>query len=184
MKASPSLPVRVIEPMPPEFTSPLPARLRATLGLLGLLLAGTACGPKIGDPCENAFECSPLARDRECDASYMYESKGECTIWGCSLGGCPDEAACVTVFPTAFLSGRCQAQSQEAACGLNELCLPDGICADARLGRSSCRLICEDDSDCRAGYRCQAAGTNGLYLSPKAGSFVWEGSGASICVPE
>lgn len=154
------------------------------LVLLGLALTVPACGPQIGDPCENSFECSPLARDRECDASYMYESKGECTIWGCSDGGCPPEAACVTVFPTAFLPARCGPQGQDARCGLSELCLPDGICADARLGRSSCRLLCEDDSDCRAGYRCQATGTNGLYLSPEPGSFEWKGSGASICVPK
>lgn len=156
----------------------------AKLTIVGLGLVLSACGPRIGDPCENSYECAPLTRDRYCDSSFMYERKGECTIWGCASGGCPDEAVCVTVFPTAFLSQRCDPQKKTAQCGIDELCLPDGICADGRLGRSSCRLLCDNDGDCRPGYRCSAAGQNGLYVSPKPDSFVWKGDGASICVPK
>lgn len=152
--------------------------------MLGLSLSSAACGPRIGDPCENSYECAPLTRDRYCDASFMFQNKGECTIWGCASGGCPNEAACVTVFPAPFLSERCDPKATGERCGVDELCLPDGICADARLGRSSCRLICEDDADCREGYRCAATGQNGLYISPKPDSMIWEGVGESICVPK
>lgn len=152
---------------------------------LGLLCLGiVACGPEIGDPCENSYECAPLTRDRYCDSSYMVSEKGECTIWGCASGGCPNEAACVTVFPAAFLNERCDPKASGVQCGIDEICLPDGICANSRLGRSSCRLICDKDSDCREGYRCAPTGQMGLYISPSPGSFVWEGVGASICVPK
>lgn len=167
-----------------SFLIKLGRRLVTRLSIVALCTGTMACGPKIGDPCENAYECAPLTRDRYCDASYMVGSKGECTIWGCAQGGCPDEAACVTVFPTVFLSQRCDPKASGVRCGVDEICLPDGICADARLGRASCRLICEKDEDCREGYRCMTTGKMGLYVSPKPGAFVWDGVGASICVPK
>lgn len=165
----------------PSAASPLTALL-VLLGIpFGLSLC--ACGPKIGDPCENSYECSPQGRDRHCDASFMYKDKGECTIWGCASGGCPDEATCVTVFDTTFATQRCDPRSTGERCGIDQVCLPDGVCAHARQGRSSCRLTCLSEEDCREGYRCVEAGTKGLYVSPDPDDFIWEGVGASVCVP-
>ncbi|MEM7118204.1 MAG: hypothetical protein AAF614_37600, partial [Chloroflexota bacterium] len=39
-------------------------------------------------------------------------------------------------------------------CGSNEVCLPEGLCADEVTARTSCRRKCSRASDCRAGYEC------------------------------
>ena len=58
---------------------------------------------------------------------------GYCTISGCEKGTCPDEAVCVAFRPE-----------------------PD------RLSNSWCMASCDDNSDCRDGYRCRRAEQLGM----------------------
>ena len=58
----------------------------AALALGLAALSSTACGAKIGDPCERAFDCS-VTQNRQCDVSNADRdpnNEGECTIESCS----------------------------------------------------------------------------------------------------
>jgi hypothetical protein len=58
---------------------------------------------------------------------------GYCTVSGCEKGTCPDEAVCVNFRPQ-----------------------PE------RLSNSWCMASCDDDGDCRGGYRCRRAEQLGM----------------------
>jgi hypothetical protein len=90
------------------------------------VLAG--CSPKIGDKCTVSTDCS-VQGDRLCDPT---QPGGYCTIFNCEPNKCPDEAVCV-----AF---------NEASCSSPAL--------SRRFQRTFCMLVCQSDSDCRAGYQC------------------------------
>jgi hypothetical protein len=169
------------------------------LTLLAALLALIAgCRDKIGDPCRRAFDCSPRG-DRLCDLSnapFDPQGKGECTIEGCSHGACPREAVCVKVYSSMFLSVACDPEREDLEpidadapelglvdeCDPQEVCLPEGLCADELTARTSCRLECKKDSDCRGNYECVETGTGGVYVAPDPAD-PGGSSTARICVP-
>ncbi|MCY0988387.1 hypothetical protein OV203_14740 [Nannocystis sp. ILAH1] len=119
--------------------------------------------------------------------------KGECTIEGCTPGSCPKEGACIQVFNTEFLSVACDPDCEDRRpvgpddklspddpqykcrelddptiynrCTDQELCLPEGLCADLLSARISCRKECNSDRGCRDGYECRETGSNGVYVA-------------------
>ena len=121
----------------------LAARLRgwcgARAGTAGLVLSGafvsvaglSGCTPSIGDGCLISTDCSTRG-DRVCDTS---QPAGYCTVLGCRADSCPDDAACVLF------------EARVPGCG------PDGRDL-SRVGRSLCVKTCDEDTDCRSGYRC------------------------------
>lgn len=165
-----------------------------------LLALVSACQAKIGDDCERSTDCS-LRGERICDLSNRVNGvgarsdngRGECTIEGCGRGTCPDEAACVRVYGSDFLSTSCEPTREDIAiacdpdeetcpadciqassgglltcpprndCQPNEVCLPEGLCADEITSRTSCRRKCKNDGECRAGYECRRTGSDGVY---------------------
>jgi hypothetical protein len=144
----------------------MPALMRDRLVLLvwlvWLAVLG-ACGNEIGDACFSSFDCSPDG-DRVCvDASANLE--GYCTIQGCDVSTCPDEAVCIRFFTGAFDNRACDAtQTDDLACSDDELCALGGDDSTAALegrcvARSSevrfCMRTCGSDGDCRDGYECR-----------------------------
>jgi hypothetical protein len=134
--------------------------------------------------------------------------KGECTVEGCGFDTCPKEAACVKVYGSDFLSVACDPDREDIAtacdaddpgcvcnvdgdcaypplddCDANEVCLPEGLCADEITARTSCRRECSDDDDCRAGYECVRTGSRGIYRAPDPKRPNDEGQ-VKICTPE
>jgi hypothetical protein len=129
------------------------------LGLLGLGLLGTGCGNQIGDACFLAIDCSPNG-DRICiDATANTE--GYCTIQGCDLTTCPDEAVCVRFFAGAFAGTACDHGQESSSdpnvrkCSLDETCSVAGVCVARSSETRFCMLACGSDSDCRDGYECR-----------------------------
>jgi hypothetical protein len=98
---------------------------------LSALLVAAGCKPEIGDECQVSTDCSNVG-DRLCDTT---QPGGYCTIFNCEPGTCPEEAICV-----AFKT------STSAAC-------PDPQ-GGTRLQRTFCMRNCDDNSDCRGGYKC------------------------------
>lgn len=68
-------------------------------------------------------------------------------------------------------------------CGANEVCLPEGLCADEITARTSCRRKCGDDEDCRNGYQCVRTGARGVYRAPDLDN-PGQGKEVEVCVPE
>jgi len=67
-------------------------------------------------------------------------------------------------------------------CNSNEICLPEGLCADEITSRTSCRRECKDNGDCRNGYECKRTGSDGVYrvFDPKDPT---DDSQVKICRP-
>lgn len=142
-----------------------PKGLRLSLLFPLALLAG-ACGHSIGDSCTTNVECSPTG-DRICDTSQV---DGYCTVEGCDVQSCPEEAVCIRFFPASFLSRTCNPFTEGVvgvdvtpthACTSTEICLSSGLCAQRTSERRFCMLRCESDADCRNGYGCVRTGTGG-----------------------
>lgn len=144
-----------------------------------LLLCGAGCGAEIGDSCSTNVDCSP-AGDRICDTA---QTDGYCTVEGCDLGSCPEEAVCIRFFPTAFLSVACDPLTEDAVdpkvtlkvpptnhCTLDEICLTSGFCVQRAQERRFCMKSCESDDDCRDGYVCRKTGTQGAESLPDPAS--------------
>jgi hypothetical protein len=164
--------------------------MRTLVPLCVLLSAAAllpACGSKIGDSCSANVDCSSLG-DRTCDTA---QTEGYCTVEGCNLTSCPDEAACVAFFPTAFLSVACDPLTEDAVelssdagtaprtdagtpvgatndCRPDEFCTSSGFCVQSTLERRFCMKKCGDDGDCRDGYECRQTGTRGAEAIPDA----------------
>ena len=175
-----------------------------TLALVALAAVAPGCKPKIGDPCKLSTDCS-IRGERTCDLSYTIGGEGECIIEGCTLGTCPKEAVCVKVYGSDFLSVACNPEREDIAvpdpnetcdpdddcpglppennCAANEICLPEGLCADQVYARTSCRKNCDDSGDCRAGYRCQRTGQLGIYRAPDPDAPTSDKQ-TKICVPD
>lgn len=68
-------------------------------------------------------------------------------------------------------------------CEANEVCLPEGLCADEITARTSCRRKCSSNRDCRAGYECLLTGTQGIYRAPDLDD-PGNPSNVRICMPE
>ena len=94
-----------------------------TMALL-LLLIAAGCSPEIGDSCESSVDCS-VNGERICDRAHP---GGYCTVQGCEMDTCPDEAVCV-----------------------------EFRAAVERLASSWCMATCEENDDCRDGYECRRA---------------------------
>lgn len=101
-------------------------------GALLFCLAG--CTPKIGDDCNSSVDCSQLG-DRLCDTT---QPGGYCTIFNCEPDTCPED------------EGPCVAFDYE----LDPACKSADDAEWARFERTFCMKWCDDDSDCRDGYRC------------------------------
>jgi hypothetical protein len=186
-------------------------RLSARLALSGALLlcvVAGGCGRKIGDPCLVSTDCS-WRGERSCDLSHRVTNdgvpnpagKGECIIDGCTSTNCPREGVCVKIYPSQFLSVACDPVREDVAvegdtdgcsdgvcaprddCDAHEVCLREGVCADAVTSRTSCRKECKRDSQCRKGYHCESTGQNGVYRLPPAGDPTRVDE-TSICVPD
>lgn len=67
-------------------------------------------------------------------------------------------------------------------CEPNEVCLPEGLCADEITARTTCRRECDNDNDCRPGYECTRTGSDGIYLAPDFDNPTANRT-ARICVP-
>jgi hypothetical protein len=173
--------------------------MRTILSLTSAAAVASAggCKKKIGDSCTNSTECDRLG-GRLCDLSHSrYVGSGECTIEGCGRGSCPDEAACVKIYGSEFLSVSCDPEREDRAvvgpngeslppldhCLPNEVCLPEGLCADEVTARTSCRRECDEESDCRSGYTCRSTGSQGVYRSPDLEN-PDDDSQVKICMPE
>jgi len=169
--------------------APVP-RFALVLALGVLALAG-GCKKKIGDPCTRSTDCS-IRGDRVCDLSHRINAQGiptpggsgECTVESCGADSCPKEAECVKVYGSDFLTVACDPNREDRAgmgsdpdcidgicpprndCEANEVCLPEGLCADEITARTSCRKRCKKDNDCRAGYECVSTGARGIYHAP------------------
>jgi len=137
---------------------------RATACLLALLCG--ACGAEVGDSCSTNVDCSPLG-DRICDTAQV---DGYCTVEGCDIGTCPEEAVCIRFFPTAFLSVPCNPRTEDVVdptlsptndCTADEICLDGGYCALRTQERRFCMKSCESNEDCRDDYECRKTGTRG-----------------------
>jgi hypothetical protein len=131
--------------------------LFAALSLVG-------CKRDIGDACKNSLDCSQES-ERLCDIS---QPGGYCTIEGCDERTCPEDSVCVRFFPRLGVTKPCS-----AGCDATELCLQDGTCAPRMSERRFCVHSCGDNSDCRGGYDCRQAGTQGtMHLAPDPNAVV------------
>src|SRR5215471_3440991 len=83
-----------------------------------------ACGKQIGDPCTLSTDCSPHG-DRLCDPEPSSPG-GYCTVLGCDVSTCPDEAVCVRFFTGAFTNKPCTPDTAATACSIDELCSVSG----------------------------------------------------------
>jgi hypothetical protein len=112
--------------------------------------------------------CDPTREDR---ATYAAgESDVDCVMCsGDSCDGCPESSSCFICPPR----DDCQA---------NEVCLPEGLCADDITARTSCRRRCNQDKDCRAGYECTRTGARGVYHAPDL-DHPGQVDEVSICAP-
>jgi hypothetical protein len=159
----------------------------APLVLLALtLLAG--CGKKIGDECGTNVDCS-IAGDRFCDIAPV---AGYCTVEGCDVDTCPDEAVCVRFYtPVSTAPCTYDAQRPRGDCAADERCLCDlssageckastAHCAPENSERRWCMKRCGNDGDCRGGYTCRATGTRGAEPVPSLEKP--QGESASFCV--
>lgn len=179
------------------------SRIPQRSAFVALAALALGCQAKIGDDCAISRDCS-IRGERVCDLSNRVtkagipspNGRGECTIEGCGRGSCPKEAACVRVFGSDFLSVACDPTREDIAtfcddgtceplndCNANEICLPEGLCADQITARSSCRRKCKDDGDCRDGYECKRTGNDGVYRVFDPGNPT-DDSQIAICRPK
>ncbi|MCH9683959.1 MAG: hypothetical protein K0V04_21175 [Deltaproteobacteria bacterium] len=128
------------------------------------LVALAACQAKIGDACERSTDCS-IRGERVCDLSHRVNSQGvitvsgegECTIDGCGRGSCPDEAACIKVYGTDFLTIACDPDREDlaTACdGSPDACLALGCVESIEAGV----FTCPPRNDCGASQVCLREG--------------------------
>jgi hypothetical protein len=99
-------------------------------------------------------DCSPNG-DRQCDIS---SKQGYCTIQGCDLDTCPDEATCVRFFTGNFENVTCDPATENQStddCSLDELCSLVGKCVPRSSEVRFCMRKCDSSGDCRDGYECR-----------------------------
>jgi hypothetical protein len=153
--------------------------------LVAMLLAALAgCGKSIGDDCHTNVDCSP-AGDRFCDTA---SPNGYCTIDGCDVNTCPDEAVCIR-FLTPALNRPCP--NGQVDCNTDERCVCDmstngtcqgmSHCAPESSERRWCMFKCGSNDDCRASYECRSTGTLGALPVPTLSNVA--GTPARFCAP-
>lgn len=113
--------------------------------LLAAVIAATGCGKDIGDSCIISSDCDP-GGTQICDTS---SPEGYCTVQGCDVDTCPDEAVCVRFFTGSFENRDC------SQCSLDELCSNTGHCVPRSAEVRYCMAGCSDNGDCRDGYECR-----------------------------
>lgn len=137
--------------------------MNRSIALWALALALVGCGKEIGDECETATECISTDTDRIClTQSGEGFPGGYCSQFNCSPESCPEEAACVAYRRT--LAGD--------ECGEEY--------SRSRLERTYCMLTCNDDGDCRSGYKCLAADGD----NPLGAAVIDRKSDVKICTLE
>jgi hypothetical protein len=135
-------------------------QLRATVAVL-FLLGAAACGDEIGDECTLSTDCSSQG-DRICDTN---SPGGYCTIIGCDVDTCPDEAVCVRFFSVSDTNHPCDPQAEdvpredgqpaEDKCTADELCTLSNVCVPRSAELRFCMKTCGSNGDCRDGYECR-----------------------------
>ncbi len=165
------------------------------VALVVSVVAASGCTRRIGNECKLSIDCS-LRGERICDLSYLVDEdgfenadgKGECIIEGCTAGSCPNEGVCVQIYSTEFLSVACDPAREDRPgglddCDVNEVCLPEGLCADANTARTTCRKECRREGMCREGYGCRPTGGGGVYVAidPETPQDTEE---TKICMPD
>jgi hypothetical protein len=160
------------------------------LSLLLSVLAVASCGKDIGDECLTSADCDPNG-SRSCDLS---QPGGYCTVLGCDQSSCPSGSFCIRYFPTQYLSTVCDPQCEDLPacatgpcaeqdpqmclpacpatcpqgarndCAIDEVCLDAEVCARRSLEQRTCVKGCGSNGDCRGGYECRLAGTEGSML--------------------
>lgn len=114
-----------------------------------------------------AVACDPDREDVATACDPAQEGQAACEARGCV----PGEGGVLWTCPL------------RDDCDANEVCLPEGLCADEITARTSCRRKCSEDSDCRNGYECRLTGTNGVYRAPDLDDPGDPGN-VRICMPE
>ncbi len=149
----------------------LRALMRRSLIAFALIAlpALAACQAKIGDECEISTDCS-IQGERVCDLSHRVDpqgiesvsGQGECTIDGCGRGTCPDEAACVKVYGTDFLTVACDPEREDVAatCEASEAtCEARGCLPSAQTDEQGRTLYsCPPRNDCSSSEVCLPEG--------------------------
>lgn len=118
------------------------------------LLLTAACGEEIGDSCTVSSDCSPQG-DRICDVA---SPGGYCTVFGCDVDTCPDEAVCVRFFSTVNTNRPCDAATEDRStddCTADEVCTLSGACALRNAEVRYCMKTCDGHGDCRDEYECR-----------------------------
>jgi hypothetical protein len=121
---------------------------------LSLSLALAACGEEIGDSCSLSTDCSSTGT-RICDTN---SPGGYCTVIGCDVGTCPEEAVCVRFFPVTSSNRVCDPAVEdisENACTADEVCTIQKICSPRNSEVRFCMRTCGGDGDCRSEYECR-----------------------------
>lgn len=128
---------------------------------LSCVLAAVACGKDIGDSCKSVNECITTDTDRLCltqDGEGF--PGGYCSKFNCGgSNACPEEAVCVA-YRYTLGGGACNSDSSLS-----------------RLQRNYCMLRCDDDSDCRDGYKCLTADGD----NPLGATIIDGNAGVKIC---
>src|SRR5262245_22892541 len=102
-----------------------------------LALLAFGCGKEIGDPCSVDTDCDPSGGTRTCiDKS----SEGYCTIRGCDVSTCPEEAACIRFFTGEFENKDCLSNED---CTFDELCSLTQKCVPRSSEIRFCMRTCE-----------------------------------------
>ena len=125
-------------------------RISSLIALLLLLCCGAGCSNEIGDSCALNSDCSPNG-DRQCLDPRVND--GYCTVQGCDLDTCPDEAVCVRFFTGGFTSKTCVVH--EDCKSYDELCSVSGICVARSSEVRFCMRKCDSDDGCRDNYECR-----------------------------
>jgi hypothetical protein len=141
-----------------------PMRIPSLIALLLLLCGGAACGKEIGDSCIISSDCSPNG-DRLC--LEPNDNGGYCTVQGCDVDTCPDEAVCVRFFTGGFSNKLCDPATEDSGipgepggedtdnCSFDELCSLSGTCVPRSSEVRFCMRKCGSSDDCRDEYECR-----------------------------
>jgi hypothetical protein len=164
--------------------------MRAALLIFGLVVSG--CGHNVGDSCKTNVDCKSDGT-RFCDTSAP---DGYCTVDGCDVETCPDEAVCIRfltpvlnetcTFDAAHPNSRADCPHADDRCvcdtSENKICVNNlGHCAPEATERRWCQYKCDTNAECRAGYECRTTGTFGAEPVPSLTNPL--GSPAKFCAP-
>lgn len=115
-----------------------------------------------------SIACDPDREDLATFCDPYEQGTDRCEALGCAPSafaeGCPaDDREPEDEDERLRCSWTCPPRND---CDTNEVCLPEGLCADEITARTSCRRKCSSNRDCRNGYACQLTGIEGVYRAP------------------